>query len=202
LKTKYKTISSPSEGEYKEKGSKFLAFAYPVASEEDVKKYLEKLSKAHHKARHHCYAYVLGENKELYRANDAGEPSNSAGKPILGQIQAKDLTNVLVVVVRYFGGVKLGVGGLINAYKSAAEAALNNAEIIEKDILATLKVQCDYADIPLVQSVVAKNQARTVREDYDKSCIFVIEVPLEKLFDFEKNLSAHHHIQYQIMDNN
>ncbi|RMG78447.1 MAG: YigZ family protein [Bacteroidetes bacterium] len=197
---KYKTISSPAEGMYKEKGSKFLAYAYPVTSEQDVKEILETLKKQHHKARHHCYAYVLGKNKEYYRANDAGEPANSAGKPILGQIYAKDITNVLVVVVRYFGGVKLGVGGLINAYKTAAEDALNNAKIVEKDIEKRVRVKCNFNDISMIQNAVAKTAARIKKEHYDKNCNFVIEVSMQKLPTFEKLLSANPNIDYQVID--
>ena len=117
----YHTIASGAEGSYKEKGSKFLAFAYPVASEAEVKEKIEALKAKYFDARHHCYAWILGAEKKLYRANDDGEPNHSAGDPILGQLRAMNLTNVLIVVVRYFGGVKLGVGGLVTAYRSAAE---------------------------------------------------------------------------------
>ncbi|PLX14682.1 MAG: YigZ family protein, partial [Marinilabiliales bacterium] len=130
----YLTISKPSEGLFKDRGSKFLAFAYPVSSEEEIKAFQEQLRSDYHDARHHCYAYMLGPKKENYRANDDGEPSSTAGKPILGQIRSFDLTNILIVVIRYFGGTKLGVGGLINAYKTAAEEALKNAKIIRKTL--------------------------------------------------------------------
>lgn len=125
----FKTIVSSTEGLYKEKGSKFLAYAYPVSSEEEIKQHLEALRKQYYDARHHCYAYIIGLKNQQYRANDDGEPNHSAGDPILGQIRSKGLTNCLVVVVRYFGGTKLGVGGLINAYKTATEDALDKVQI-------------------------------------------------------------------------
>ena len=128
----YRTLKSPSEGIYKEKGSKFLAFAFPVNNEGDIKEKLEEIRKAYHDARHHCYAWVLGADKSRFRANDDGEPSNSAGKPILGKLQSHDLSQILIIVVRYFGGVKLGVGGLINAYRSAADDAIQNGTIVKR----------------------------------------------------------------------
>ena len=127
---KYLTIEKNSDGIFKDRGSKFLAFAYPVSSPEEIKIILAELRKKYHDARHHCYAYMLGAEKETYRSNDDGEPSSSAGKPILGQIQSNNLSNILIVVVRYFGGTLLGVGGLINAYRSAAADAIRNANII------------------------------------------------------------------------
>lgn len=139
------TIQSPSEGIYKEKGSKFLAFAFPVNTEEEVKEKILALKKEYYDARHHCYAYILGADKSRFRAVDDGEPGHSAGDPILGQIRSKNLTNVLVVVVRYFGGVKLGVGGLISAYKQAAEDALINAVIVEREVMQLVKLSYDYA---------------------------------------------------------
>ena len=129
----YKTIEFPSEEIlFKEKGSKFFGYAFPVTTEEAIKEHLEILKKQHHTARHWCYAWQLGKSYELYRANDDGEPSNSAGMPIYGQLQSFELTNILLVVVRYFGGTKLGVGGLIQAYKTTAQWALEASEIIEK----------------------------------------------------------------------
>ena len=127
----YLTIKAFSQGLYKEKGSRFIAIAYPVSTQEEIKSILENIRKEHHSARHHCFAWMLGQNRDTFRVNDDGEPSGSAGKPILGQINSFSLTNILIVVVRYFGGKLLGVSGLINAYRSAAESALINAEIIE-----------------------------------------------------------------------
>ena len=130
----YHTIAAPAEGLYKEKGSKFLAFAYPVHNTDEVKQHLEALRKEYFDARHHCYAYILGPTKEVYRANDDGEPSGTGGRPIHGQLLSADLTDTLVVVVRYFGGILLGASGLANAYKTAARDAITNATIIEKTI--------------------------------------------------------------------
>ena len=121
----YLTISKPSEGLFKDRGSKFIAFAYPVSTEEEIKEIQEKLRSDYHDARHHCYAYMLGKDKNVFRANDDGEPSSTAGKPILGQIKSYDLTNILIIVIRYFGGTKLGVSGLINAYKTAADDSID-----------------------------------------------------------------------------
>ena len=136
----YKTIQSPSKGIYKEKGSKFLAFAFSLSSEEKIKEQIGLLQKEYHDARHHCYAWRLGASMDRYRVNDDGEPSGSAGNPIFGQIQAHDLTNILVVVVRYFGGTLLGVGGLIRAYRSAASVALEQARIIELKVCNRVKL--------------------------------------------------------------
>jgi uncharacterized YigZ family protein len=138
------TIEDTSYGIYKEKGSKFLSFAIPVDSELSVKQKLAELKKKYYDAHHHCYAYVLGADKDKFKAFDDGEPNHSAGAPILGQLRAKDLTNVLIVVVRYFGGVKLGVGGLLHAYKSAAEDALANSIISEKAVTKTIVIGFDY----------------------------------------------------------
>ena len=134
MKDTYNTITAASEGLFTDRGSKFIAYAFPIKSEEEIKEYLEEIKKEHWKARHHCYAWRLGIDGNTYRANDDGEPSGTAGKPILGQLDSFEITDTLVVVVRYFGGTKLGVGGLINAYKSAAIDALQQVEIISKTI--------------------------------------------------------------------
>lgn len=141
----YKTIAGPAEGIYREKGSKFIALAFPVESEAQIKEKLAEIQKQYFDARHHCYSYILGPNKDAYRLNDNGEPSGTAGRPIHGQLLSKDLTNTLVIVVRYFGGIKLGVSGLINAYKTAAKDALDHATIIEKTVDETYKVSFDYS---------------------------------------------------------
>ncbi|CAD5266936.1 MULTISPECIES: YigZ family protein [unclassified Imperialibacter] len=140
----FQSIKATSEGFYKEKGSKFLAFAFPVRTEDDIKHRLDELRKQYYDARHHCYAYILGNKSDKYRANDDGEPNHSAGDPILGQIRSKDLTNTLVVVVRYFGGTKLGVSGLIAAYKTAAKEALDAAEVIETTIKDEVLIDFTY----------------------------------------------------------
>lgn len=152
----YQTIAAATVGEFKDKGSKFIAYAYPIQSEEEVGTYLKQLKKEHLKARHHCYAYRLGVDKNNFRANDDGEPSGTAGKPILGQIDSFQVTNVLIVVVRYFGGTKLGTSGLINAYKTSAALALQSASILKKEICDVYKLAFDYAIMGDVMRVVKK----------------------------------------------
>ena len=150
----FKSLKAPSEGLYKEKGSKFLAFAYPVVSEDEVKAYLEQIRKKYYDARHHCYAYRLGLNGDVWRYNDDGEPSSTAGRPIYGQILSRELSDVLIVVVRYFGGIKLGVPGLIRAYKSAAADALDHAETVEKVASELFSVTFDYTAMDRVMRVL------------------------------------------------
>jgi uncharacterized YigZ family protein len=174
-------LTTPAEGLYKEKGSKFLAFAYPVQSEDEVKNCLEALRKEYFDARHHCYAYILGYQSENTRANDDGEPNNSAGVPILGQIRAKNLTNTLVVVVRYFGGTKLGVGGLIQAYKTATAEALNNAQIIEKQILTKLHIFFAYPQMNLVMRLVKDFSLDIISQTMLETCILEVAVRLGNL---------------------
>lgn len=166
----YHTIKEPSTGVYKEKGSKFLAFAFPVISEDEVKSKLEGLRKQYFDARHHCYAYMVGVDKPTFRANDDGEPNHSAGDPILGQIRSKKLTNILVVVIRYFGGVKLGVGGLITAYKTAAEEALLNAVVVQKEIYEELEYDFDYASRPEVMRMVKDFDLKIIDQLFGVSC--------------------------------
>jgi len=160
----FRTIQADSEGLYKESGSKFLAFAYPVSSEEAIKSKIEGLKKKYFDATHHCFAWVLGADKTKFRAVDDGEPNHSAGDPILGQIRSKDLTNVLIVVVRYFGGTKLGVGGLIQAYKSAAEEALHQATIIEEDVTENFVVRYPYDETSEVMRLVKDFDAKILKE--------------------------------------
>ncbi|MCQ2605157.1 MAG: YigZ family protein [Bacteroidales bacterium] len=166
----YKTIECPSEGLYKEKGSKFLAFAFPVLSEEDAKNKLTDIQKKHHSARHHCWAYKLGNQGERFRSSDDGEPSNSAGKPILGQLEAFGVTNVMVVVVRYFGGVLLGVGGLVHAYKESAKDALTQATIVEKVIQSCYVVQFAYEQSNAVMNILKRMNCEIVQQTFDLAC--------------------------------
>ena len=171
----YKTIDFPSEEVLlKEKNSKFFGYAIPVTSEEDVKENLERLRKEHFSARHWCYAYQIGTEKIQYRANDDGEPNNSAGMPIYGQIQSFGVTNVLVVVVRFFGGVKLGVGGLVSAYRTAAQMALAEAEIIEKTIDVSFEVTFDYKNINKVMRVIKEKNLNIASQEMNESCKIII----------------------------
>lgn len=172
----YRTIVSPVEGLYKEKGSKFIAKAFPVCSEEEVKEILQALRKEYFDARHHCYAYLLGADKATYRANDDGEPNHSAGDPILGQIRSAGLSNVLVVVIRYFGGTKLGVGGLIHAYKTATADALALAEVEERHETALLTIQFAYEQMNDVMRVVKDFDLAVREQDFQLDCLLTVEV--------------------------
>ncbi|RXR20417.1 YigZ family protein [Flavobacterium amnicola] len=167
----YKTIASASpEVLFKEKNSKFFGYAFPISSEEEVKPLIEQLKKEHFSARHWCYAYQIGTTKIQYRANDDGEPNNSAGMPIYGQIQSFEVTNVLVVVVRYFGGVKLGVGGLIAAYREGAKLALEASEIIEKTIDIHFRVTFDYKNMNKVMRVIKEKNLNIVSQLMNENC--------------------------------
>lgn len=172
----YLTIAASAEGIYKEKGSKFLAFAYPVSSEEEIKTILAGLKKEYFDARHYCYAYQLGTSGQQYRANDDGEPNHSAGDPILGQIRSAGLTNILVVVVRYFGGIKLGVSGLINAYRTAAADAIKAAEKLEKVETATLEVRFDYEHMNTIMSLIKEFKLEMLSQDYNINCRLLLSV--------------------------
>lgn len=175
MTTSYRTVISQSIGQYKEKGSKFLAFCYPVANEEEVSTHLAALRKEYYDARHHCYAWVLGVDQLRHRANDDGEPNHSAGDPILGQIRSKTLTNTLIVVVRYFGGVKLGVSGLISAYKLAAEDALNNAAIEEKMITASLKLYFPYESTSEIMRLIKEFDLKILEQTFNEACYLLLE---------------------------
>ncbi len=166
----YKTIDCPSEGLYKEKGSKFIAFAYPVLSEDDAKAKLTDIQKKHHAARHHCWAYKLGNQGERFRSSDDGEPSNSAGKPILGQLEAFGVTNVMVIVVRYFGGVLLGVGGLVHAYKEATKDALSQAVVVEKVIQSCYSVHFSYEQSNSVMNILKRMGCEIVQQTFELTC--------------------------------
>lgn len=161
---------------YKEKGSKFLGYVFPITSEEDVKQHIDELKKKHHTARHWCYAWQLGIDDIRYRANDDGEPNNSAGQPIYGQILSKEITNVLIVVVRYFGGTKLGVGGLINAYKTAAKLILDEAIIVEKTIDIHFQLIFEYQYMNKVMRIVKENNLEILKQSMELNCDFTISV--------------------------
>jgi uncharacterized YigZ family protein len=176
-KDTYKTITKPSEEVlFKDKNSKFYGYAFPVTNEDNIKSHIESLKKQHHSARHWCYAYQLGTEKITYRANDDGEPSNSAGQPIYGQIQSFGLTNILIVIVRYFGGVKLGVGGLINAYKTTAKLALENSNIIEKTINVDYLITFDYKNMNKVMCIIKEKQVKIVNQKLELDCNIHISV--------------------------
>ncbi len=176
-KDTYKTLTKPSkEVLYKEKGSKFFGYAFPVTCEEAIKQQLTALKKQHYNARHWCYAWQLGKEYDSYRANDDGEPSNSAGMPIYGQLQAFDVTQVLVVVVRYFGGTKLGVGGLIQAYKTTAQMALQQADIIEKTIDEEFLLTFDYPEMNTVMRTIKEQKLHIVHQELASRCHITLAV--------------------------
>ena len=178
-KDTYKTIATASEEVLlKEKNSKFFGYAIPVTSEEEIKEILERLRKEHFSARHWCYAYQIGTEKIQYRANDDGEPNNSAGMPIYGQIQSFEVTNVLVVVVRYFGGVKLGVGGLISAYKIAAQMALENSEIVERTIDKHFIISFGYTNMNKVMRIIKEKNLQIISQKMEMDC--EIEISIRK----------------------
>lgn len=192
MKDTYNTIAFPSpEILYKEKNSKFFGYAFPVTNEDEIKEHLDVLRKQHHGAVHFCYAFQLGTETLYFRANDDGEPSNSAGMPIYGQIQSFGVTNVLVVVVRFFGGIKLGVGGLISAYRTAAQMALAEAEIIEKTIDVSFEVTFDYKNMNKVMRVIKEKNLTIVSQEMNESCKIVIATRkknAEMIFDIFNNL--------------
>ncbi|MBN1185977.1 MAG: YigZ family protein [Bacteroidales bacterium] len=175
LSDTYKSIQAPSTGVFKDRGSKFLAFAYPVSTEDEIKELVDALKKQYHDARHHCYAYRLGSNN--FRANDDGEPSNSAGKPILNQIDANNLSNILVVVVRYFGGTLLGVGGLINAYKNASADALSQATFIKKTIDEIYQIEYPYESTNEIMRIVNDENLKQHSPVYKEMCRFTLHIP-------------------------
>lgn len=172
----YKTIAKTSSGIYKEKGSKFLAFAYPVTSEDEFKEYLNQLKKDYHDARHYCYAFKLGLSENEYRYSDDGEPNNSAGAPIFGQIQSFELTNIVIIVVRYFGGTKLGVGGLVTAYKEAAKEALSNAQIIKKTVDNYYEIIFGYEIMSDVMNFIKQHQLEIIKQTLEEKATIQFKV--------------------------
>ena len=172
----YKTIAQKSEGTYTEKRSKFLAFAHPVETLDQIKELIEGYKKKYYDARHVCYAYMLGADRATFRANDDGEPSSTAGKPILGQINSKELTNIIVVVIRYFGGVKLGTSGLIISYKDATIAALSNADVIEKQVEELISYTFPYVMMNSVMKVVKELNPQIVSQTYEQTCQITLSI--------------------------
>jgi uncharacterized YigZ family protein len=178
--SKYLSIAKISEGFYKEKGSKFYAFAVPCKTEEEVKTFIQAKRKEHHQAVHVCSAFRLGSDKKLYRSSDDGEPSNSAGPPILGQIQSFDVSNVLIAVVRYYGGTNLGVGGLITAYRSAAKDAMEQAEFIECEEEVVWELQFSYADMPHVMKTLKAHPCTILKQELGNSGLVEVSIPLSQ----------------------
>lgn len=172
----YRTIATATEGLYKEKGSRFISMAYPVETEEQIKTIISGVKEKYYDARHHCYAWRIGATKSLFRANDDGEPSSTAGKPILGQIQSNDLTNILIIVVRYFGGTKLGVSGLINAYREAAADALLQATIVEKTVDIHLHIRFSYLVLNDVMKVIKEEAPDVLERSFELECDMLLSI--------------------------
>lgn len=172
----YKTIAEVSEAIYTEKRSKFIAFAIPVENQDEIKQHLERLQKEYYDARHICYAYMLGKDRKDFRANDNGEPSGTAGKPILGQINSNELSDILIVVIRYFGGIKLGTSGLIVAYREAAAEAINNATIIDRIVKSEIEMTFEYPFLNGVMKVIKDEEVDIVTQTYDMDCYIKISV--------------------------
>ena len=185
----YRTIAAPAEGLYKDKGSKFLSFAIPVGSEEEVKQHMERLKKEYFDARHHCYAYVLGPKGETFRANDDGEPSGTAGRPIHGQILSAGLTDVLVVVVRYFGGILLGTSGLITAYKEATRDALSQAQVKECTVDQRYRIEFDYLSMNSVMKLLKEYSLVPQNQQYDMDCSLEVDLRLSLCERMEKGFA-------------
>jgi uncharacterized YigZ family protein len=191
------TIDKPSFAEFKDRGSKFLAFAYPVRSVNGFKQYLQQLKKDHPKAVHHCFAYRLGVDKNNYRVNDDGDPSGSAGRPILGQIDSKELTDVAVIVVRYFGGTLLGVPGLINAYKTATAMALQLTPVVQKPVLINYQLQFDYTRQNDVMIILKQYGCTVIKQEQQLFCIVEAGVPKARVEEVEYKLKDLHTVAYK-----
>jgi len=190
------TLKSNGQGIYKEKGSRFLSFAYHVSTESDIRDKIAALKSDYFDARHHCYAWMLGPEKSQYRAFDDGEPNHSAGDPILGQIRSRNLTNVLIVVVRYFGGTKLGVGGLISAYKAAAEDALNNSSVMEREVVERITLSYDYSITSDVMRLVKEFDMAIINQEFQDQCELTADLPLRHQQKFSEKVKLMNDLGY------
>lgn len=197
MRTEFQTIAQKSKSYFKEKGSKFYSYAFPINSEYEVKQYIEELKEEYKDARHHCYAFKLGLKGEKYRYSDDGEPSNTAGKPIYGQLNSFKVTNVLIVVVRYFGGTKLGVGGLIQAYKEGAKSALENAKIITKEVTEQITIHFKYEEMNVMMSLVKILDLKIIEQQFELECLITLEYPLKKRDVFLQKLKDYPQLEIQ-----
>ena len=195
----YRTLAAPAEGLYKEKGSKFLAFAYPVRTIDEVKTHLEQLRKDYFDARHHCYAYILGPNKDAWRANDDGEPSGTGGRPIHGQLLSADLTDTLIVVVRYFGGILLGASGLANAYKTAARDAIDHATIIEKTINVRYRLLFQYETTNDVMRILKEFDLKPENQHFELDCTLEADVRQSESVRFYDRVSELRTVKIEVV---
>jgi uncharacterized YigZ family protein len=195
----YRTILDESQGFYKEKGSKFIAVVLPVESIDEIRLQLEQLRKRYHDARHHCYAYRLGDDPYEVRYNDDGEPSGTAGKPIFGQIQSFDLTNVLIVVIRYFGGVKLGTGGLIQAYRAAAKDAVGNGKIVTKHWTVQMEIRFQYPQMNDVMRIIKEEGLRVLRQEAEGQSSILLEINKGNLVNVTRKLSFLEKLEWAVI---
>jgi uncharacterized YigZ family protein len=196
----YKTIATPAKGLFKDKGSRFIAFAYPVSSVEEIKSLIENNRKEYHDARHHCYAYMLGQDRQTWRVNDDGEPSGTAGKPILGQINSAELTNILIIVIRYFGGTLLGVSGLINAYRSAAADALAGSEMVEKNLYHFYEVTFPYSSMNDLMKILKEEEISQSSQVFQIECRMIISFRALKKERVLNRISRVEGIQYRFIE--
>lgn len=196
----YKTIKTSSEGIYKEKGSRFLSFAFPVEQQEEIKPVLDGLRKEYHDARHHCYAYMIGQERHNWRTNDDGEPSGTAGRPILGQINSFGLTNILIVVIRYFGGTLLGVSGLINAYKTAACNAIQNGEIVVRTLHEYYEIDFPYISMNDVMKILKEENTGQSGQSFELNCSLVINFRVADKGKIISRLSRVEGLKYRYME--
>ena len=191
----YKTINKQSEGFFKDRSSKFYSFAFPVKTEDDIVEFRAKIRKEYYDARHHVYAYRLGADLKTFRASDDGEPSNSSGPPILGKIRSYKLTDILIIVVRYFGGTKLGISGLINAYGTAAEEAIKNANIIIKTITKQLTIKFEYPQMNDVMRIIKDNDLKIAKQNFQISCEIVLDIPLSSFERYLETFKKNHKLE-------
>lgn len=195
----YKTIKSPSKGTYKEKGSRFLAFAFPVVNQEEIKPVIEGIRKEYHEARHHCYAYMIGKDRFIWRTNDDGEPSGTGGRPILGQINSAGLTNILIVVSRYFGGTLLGVSGLTNAYRMAAADSISNAEIVERTLHEYYEIVFPYISMNDIMKILKEENAGQSDQLFELRCSIIINFSVSAREKIISRLSRVKGLEYKYL---
>ena len=195
----YKEIKNPTTGLYKEKGSRFISYLFPVYSEKEVKERLEEIRKKEHSARHHCYAYILNPDKSAQRSNDDGEPSSTAGKPILGQIQSNNLTNILIIVVRYFGGVKLGAPGLIRSYKTAAADAISQGVFITETVKEQYKVYFKYPQMNDVMRLIKEHELEVINTDFQIDCNLIFAVAKNKADSLVETFKENHELKVKYL---
>ena len=198
IQDSYKSVSAPTEGLFKDNGSRFIARVFPVNNEGEIKELVDSLKKEYHDARHHCYAYRLGHKGDRFRANDDGEPSSSAGRPILGQIDSFGLSDILIVVIRYFGGIKLGIPGLIRAYKTASADALSKAQIIEKTATSQYSLSFGYESMNSVMNILKDMELKMNNTDFGEICTLDVLVRLSYVQSFEKRLNEISGCSYSI----